>query len=432
MLRVEPAMLAQRHVLESLKTEPLSLVVIDGAEALSQWGRAFRPDFVNVRPALNALGRPPVLALTQALSPAIRDDIARELGLDDLATFVRGLERPNLRLQVIHARRPIDKRHALRDLLRSELAGMPGIVYAATIGHALSLQAELARDAGIKATVYHGQLSKSERQRIETDFDHGHINVVVTTAGFGARTERTDVRFVIHTDLPASLEAYYEEALQAGRDGNPATSVLLYRSADKNVQSFFLTGRYPSVEEVQRFFAMMRHFDRRGEPASFAELCEFGRIGRVRCKLIVTLLGDAGYIDIVGRANYRVATLVREHPDLADKIVNYEFRRAYDESKLLMLLQYAETQGCRWRFLLTYFGQAFEQTNCGACDHCLNGARAQTGAADGDFSAGDQVVHEKFGSGTVERAERDMVTVLFGNYGYKTLLSSAVRRGSGS
>ena len=427
MLRVDPAMLAQRHVLESLKAEPLSLIVIDDAEALSQWGRAFVPAFVNVRPALTALGRPPVLALTQALAPAIRDDIVRELSLDHVATFVQGLDRPNLRLQVIHARRPIDKRHALRDLLRGELASARGIVYAATIGHAQTLQAELAGDAGIAASVYHGQLPVSERRRIEAEFDSGELNVVIATAGFGARVNRADLSFVIHTDLPASLEAYYEEAIQAGRDGRPATSVLLYRSADKNVQSFFLTGRYPSVEEVQRFFAMMQHFDRRDEPASFAQLCEFGRIGRVQCKLIVTLLGDAGYIDTVGKAHYRVSALVHEHPELADKIVNYEYRRAYDESKLLMLLQYAETQGCRWRFLLSYFGQAFEQSRCGACDYCLAGGNTQTSTESG-YRAGDIVVHAKFGSGTVERAERDMVTVLFGNHGYKTLLTSAVRR----
>ena len=427
MLRVEARLLAQQHLLESLREEPIGLVVIDGAEALSQWGRAFRPEFVNVCSALARIGRPTVLALTQSLSPAIRDDIVRELGLERVASFVQGLERPQLRLQVIGVRRPLDKRHALRDLLRGELAGARGIVYTATIGHAQTLQAELVRDAGIGASVYHGQLPVSERRRIETEFDSGELDVVIATAGFGARVNRADLGFVIHTDLPASLEAYYEEAIQAGRDGRPATSVLLYRSADKNVQSFFLTGRYPSVEEVQRFFAMMQHFDRRGESASFAQLCEFGRIGRVQCKLIVTLLGDAGYIDTVGKAHYRVSGLVHEHPELADKIVNYEYRRAYDESKLLMLLQYAETQGCRWRFLLSYFGQEFAQTSCGACDYCLAGGNTKA-TSDGTYRAGDIVVHAKFGSGTVERTERDMVTVLFGNHGYKTLLTSAVRR----
>jgi len=427
MLRVDAKLLALKHVLDSLTAEPIGLVVLDGAEALSQWGGAFVPDFLSVAPALRALGHPPVLALTNSLSPTIRDDIARELQLRNPYSAIADFVRPRLRLQVYDARRPIDKRHALRDLLRGELAGQSGIVYAASIGHAETIRDEIARDAGVEAALYHGRLPKEERRRIENAFDAGAVGVVVATAGFGARTRRSDIRFVVHTDLPASLEMHYDEATQAGRNGSPATAVLLYRSADKTVQSYFLTGRYPSVNDVQRFFAMMRHLNRRGDPVGFAELCQFGRLGRVQCKLIVTLLGDAGYVERVGPAQYRVSRLAHDHPQLVDKIANYEFRRSYDESRLLMLLQYAQTRGCRWHFLETYFACTPDGAACGNCDNCLSGAALQAEAS-GLFAPGEAIEHPKFGAGIVERAERDMVTALFANYGYRTLLASAVRR----
>ena len=200
--------------------------------------------------------------------------------------------------------------------------------------------------------------------------------------------------------------------------------------SDTRVQNYFLTGKYPDVEEVQRVFGTIEVFGNQPGGVSMVDLRKILQLPLTKLKVILALLKKSGYIEHAGKSAYGLTEAVRKHRDLILNLANYDTKKSYDQSKLAMMLQYAETVSCRRRFILNYFGEDFDRKNCGACDNCIAALARGTDerAATGGFRIADVVSHSKFGIGTVERAERDLVTVLFPSVGYKTLLASAVRR----
>jgi ATP-dependent DNA helicase RecQ len=200
--------------------------------------------------------------------------------------------------------------------------------------------------------------------------------------------------------------------------------------SDTRVQNYFLTGKYPDVEEVQRVFGTIEVFGDQAEGVSMVDLRKILQLPLTKLKVILALLKKSGYIEHSAKSAYALTEAVRKNRDLILNLANYDTKKSYDQSKLAMMLQYAETVSCRRRFILNYFGEDFDAVNCGACDNCLRALRRGVDelAATGGFRITDVVQHSKFGVGTVERAERDLVTVLFPSVGYKTLLASAVRR----
>jgi ATP-dependent DNA helicase RecQ len=257
------------------------------------------------------------------------------------------------------------------------------------------------------------------------------VKVVVATNAFGLGIDKPNIRFVIHYDLPGSVEAYTQEAGRAGRDGIESLCLLLYRQSDTRVQNYFLTGKYPDVEEVQKVFGTLQYFESQENGVSLSELRKILQLPLTKLKVILALLKKGGFITNVTKSTYGLSALYRSHPDLKLNLASYETKRSYDQSKLAMMLQYCETRSCRRKFILNYFGEDYDRPNCGACDNCR--ARLAAGIPGeifqtGDFRIGDVVHHPKFGQGTVERAERDLVTVLFPSFGYKTLLANAVNR----
>ena len=251
------------------------------------------------------------------------------------------------------------------------------------------------------------------------------IRAVVATNAFGLGIDKPNIRFVVHYDLPGSIEAYTQEAGRAGRDGDLSRCILLYRMSDTRVQNYFLTGKYPAVEEVQKVFATLDFFDAQADGVSLTDLRQISQLPLTKLKVILALLKKAGFIVASMRAKYKLSEQAKRNPELVLNLHNYETKKAYDQSKLAMMLQYCETTSCRRKFILNYFGEDFEAQNCGACDNCFNG-RLTIGTS--GYRIADVVHHPKFGQGTVERAEKDLVTVLFPGVGYKTLLATAVSR----
>lgn len=431
---VTPEKLEDESFVAILKQLRVPLFVVDEAHCISQWGHDFRPAYLGLGHIIVELGHPTVLALTATATPAVRDDILTQLGIPATKTIVKGFDRPNLRYEVLRAESENAKLRILRDLFDDCLEGT-GIIYTATIKNALDVQKHLLEHLDLPCAVYHSKLQKHDRVSVHNLFQAEEIRAVVATNAFGLGIDKANIRFVVHYDLPGSVEAYTQEAGRAGRDGKPSRCVLLYRMSDTRVQNYFLTGKYPDIEEVQKVYGTLELFGDQEGGVSLTDLRKISQLPLTKLKVILALLKKSGYIGTGLRGRYKLppAQARRKTLDLA----NYQTKKAYDQSRLSMMLQYAESGSCRRKFILNYFGEEFERAICGACDNCMRELRRRSAApilaepgkvVSSGFRIGDTVMHAKFGQGTVERSEKDLVTVLFPSVGYKTLLASAVSR----
>ena len=426
---VTPEKLEDETFIAILKRIRVPLFVVDEAHCISQWGHDFRPAYLALGQVIRDLGKPTVLALTATATPAVREDILTQLGLPGTKTIVKGFDRPNLRYEVMRAENEQAKLKALKRLFETGLDGT-GIIYTATIKNAMEVQKYLHDQLDLPAAVYHSKLQKDDRVSVHELFMGEAIRAVVATNAFGLGIDKPNIRFVVHYDLPGSVEAYTQEAGRAGRDGEPSRCVLLYRMSDTRVQNYFLTGKYPDVEDVQKVFGTLEYFGGQEGGVSLGDLRKISQLPLTKLKVVLALLKKAGFIEMRSRSQYGLTGEALGNRDLVLNLANYDTKKSYDQSKLAMMLQYAETHGCRRKFILNYFGENFAADTCGQCDNCLaaEAAGARNERVTSGYRIADVVTHPKFGQGTVERAEKDLVTVLFPSVGYKTLLATSVLR----
>jgi ATP-dependent DNA helicase RecQ len=260
LLYVAPERFRAPHFAATLARARPALLAIDEAHCMVEWGHDFRPDYARLGEVRAQLGPERVVALTATATPDVRQAIVRQLALEHPAVFVRGFDRPNLRLGVLAVQGGEDKlQHCLRLLGEPEARGKPAIVYSATRRKAEEV-AEALRAAGVTARAYHAGLSDVERAEVQDEWMADRVRVVVATNAFGMGVDKRDVRLVIHHELPGSAEAYYQEAGRAGRDGLPARCVLLFNYADVRLREFLITSgggpdaspRSPAVVEAER------------------------------------------------------------------------------------------------------------------------------------------------------------------------------------
>jgi ATP-dependent DNA helicase RecQ len=257
---VTPEKLEDEAFLRLLEAIEVPLFVVDEAHCISQWGHDFRPAYLALGGVIARLGHPTVLALTATATPAVREDILHQLGIPTVKPIVRGFDRPNLIYDVRRAEKESDKLKIVRQLfLNDELEGT-GIIYTATIKNALEVQQYLQDELDVPAAVYHSKLQKHDRTSVHNLFMEEHIRAVVATNAFGLGIDKPNIRFVVHYDLPGSVEAYTQEAGRSGRDGLDSRCILIYRMSDTRVQNYFLTGKYPDIEEVQKVFGTLEIF----------------------------------------------------------------------------------------------------------------------------------------------------------------------------
>ncbi len=232
LLFLAPERLGRPGFMERLAELHVRRVVVDEAHCISTWGHDFRPDYRLLAAAIVACGRPPVAGFTATATPQVRADIATSLNLKDPFISVTGFHRPTLTLSVIRCRGDRAKREQLHHLLPG--SAQQALIYVGTVRAA----EEVAADLGVPC--YHGRQEALLRRRIQEDFTEGRTKVVVATSAFGMGVDIAGIRRVIHYDLPGSLEAYYQEAGRAGRDGQQAECTLLYSPADRDLQAFFI------------------------------------------------------------------------------------------------------------------------------------------------------------------------------------------------
>ena len=298
MLYVAPERFDVGTAAERLKAIGVALLAVDEAHCISEWGHDFRPSYRRVGEVRQRLGNPPTIALTATATPPVREDIARILDLQDPEIIVTGFDRPNLSYGVISAKGDREKDAVVLELLHS-LADGTGIVYAST-RKTVERMAQFLDDNGIPASAYHAGLDDERRRRVQDHFMSGRTRVIVATNSFGMGVDKSDVRLVIHFAMPGTLEAYYQEAGRAGRDGGQSRCVLLHSFPDRFTHEFFIKSALPErtlIEQVHR--RCQREADRGGAVAASAEELAGGIGGKTSPKAVesaLRILAEAGVL----------------------------------------------------------------------------------------------------------------------------------------
>ena len=340
---------------EMLAKRKPALIAIDEAHCISQWGHDFRPDYRTLGQHLPALRPSPIIALTATATPTVQKDILRALDLKDPGVFITGFRRINLQIEATELSKPQRTEFITKLLANSE--ARPAIVYASSRKSAEELATALGRK--LSAAVYHAGLDPSTRERVQTAFLSGKLEVVVATVAFGMGIDKADVRTVVHSALPGSVEAYYQEIGRAGRDGGPSRAVLLHSFADRKTLEFLLERSYPEVGDLELVAGVLRD-----DPQFCDELLPQIKLDREtleRC--LEKLVGQgAATADFEGRIRRTGGSGWQR---------DYSAQVGNRRSQIDRMVAYAEGNGCRMNALIRHFGDQNDPGKpCGLCDGC--------------------------------------------------------------
>jgi ATP-dependent DNA helicase RecQ len=362
-----PEQLSKSETLERLKRANVSLFAVDEAHCISQWGHDFRPDYLGLSAAIEALDRPTTLAMTATASNEVRKEIIDRLGLRDPLVLVQGFDRPNISLRVDTFSKKEEKRDAV--LRRVEFADKPGIVYVSTHKNAETIAADL-QHCGIEAVSYHGGLKAKEREAIQDRFMQGDVPVIVATNAFGMGVDKPDIRFVYHADVSESLDGYYQEIGRAGRDGKPAEAVLFYRPQDINSQQYKTGGGNVdtrALESVANALAGHRN------AASRDDLARETSLSARKVTNILHKLQEVGAAKQLTSGKIKVAR-GKSLNEIAEAAMSYQQQQqGLRKWRLEQMRGYAECRTCRREYIMRYFGAEYSGP-CNNCDRCERAA----------------------------------------------------------
>ena len=340
-----PEMLAKRRP---------NLVAIDEAHCISQWGHDFRPDYRMIGQHLPHFRPAPVIAMTATATPLVQNDIVEQLGLGEPTRFIHGFRRANIGVEVVEV--PPSERAGLARELLQDAARRPAIVYVPTRREADSFAAELKHD--FPAAAYHAGLDSERRKKVQNAFFSGELQVIVATIAFGMGIDKADIRTVIHTALPGSLEAYYQEVGRAGRDGAPSRAVLMHAYADRFTHDYFFDRDYPDVSVLESIYGRLVDEAQPKEVVQGMLRMDPDVFDKALEKLWIHggAVVDAAENLKRGGEGWRELYLAQAEHKLA---------------QIEMMIRYTQSSECRMLGLVHHFGDyADTQQRCGICDFC--------------------------------------------------------------
>ena len=372
---VAPERFAQEGFMTLLRGLQISLLAVDEAHCLSQWGHDFRPDYLRLGRVREALGYPQTVALTATATAHVREDILTTLQLKEPAVVISGFARDNLDFAITHC----ESRKAKFERIQQVVSRWKtGIIYCSTRKNVMLVFEELS-SRHVNVVAYHAGMTDEEREFSQNAFVSGRADVVVATNAFGMGIDRPDVRFVVHFEIPGSVEAFYQEAGRAGRDGNPSACELLFNHADLKTQEFFFEGSNPPINLIRALYNFLRfESDPTTHELHITVDAMAERMGKdVNPMAVGTALScliHAGAIqrfDVPGQLTKGTRLLKPELNfeclDIDRNSLEEKARR--DHLKIEAMTRFAYSMGCRQQWILDYFGEVNSEP-CGHCDVC--------------------------------------------------------------
>lgn len=356
-LFVAPERLSVPGFLPLLQKRKPTLVAVDEAHCISQWGHDFRPDYRALGAHLEALRPANILALTATATPVVQDDICKQLRLQTESRLIHGFRRKNIAIQLLETL-PSQRSHLVLSLLKND-SDRPAIVYAPTRKVAEQLYDELR--SKIRTGIYHAGLQNQIREKNQNAFLAGDLDVIVATVAFGMGIDKSNIRTVIHAGLPASIEGYYQEIGRAGRDGKPSRAILLYSYADQRTHQFFLERDYPEIEVLKKLHALLSQLKLPSDELRTQAGSLFENPEQFDKALEKLQIHRGAVLDFEGNVSKGIENWEKPYLD----------QKRHKEKMTRQMIQFTQAHECRMLGLVNYFGdQKDERTPCGTCDIC--------------------------------------------------------------